>query len=1561
MKIKQIRRSLAILLALAMLLATLPTLVLADEYDGWTSLTADFSQLGHEISHRAMGCLYGIGEEDVPSVNLLTPIRPYTFEQKAPDGLQHPTGDAALVGSTLLEGGGQWIQVGCPDAKSGWYYEESPFESEANYQLYKEQIVHQASRCVEAGLSGHCVYNLFNETNNGQSWDVPADQWLAAWKDFVEAIRAVDPLARFSGPGYANFDSSFYEEFIRYTVENDCAPFQITTHNLFDDRYNSMESEFDVIRKACAQYGLTDYELCANEYGTYANLGNPGGLIKYVSTLEDNEASGCLAFWHVGNNLCDIAADANEGNGVWWMYKMYADMSGITVKCTPSSNKINLYGMATIDEAKQTAYALFGGSYLNQGSYQNREVLRMTNLDDTQAFQGKNYALVTLQSTSYQGSYGPSEEPYLVYRRVLPIVNGSIAVPVEKADGFSAYFVTAIPVDAAASPAEQEGAFRAVLEAEAASLSGGASTVNSNGTSGSNCYPASGGRLVNLPSTSANVSFTFEAPRDGWYELRTVYALNMGSSVSNMNNHRPRMGKLDVTIDGDTTTLDVDNTLLDNACDNFVVRSYLSAGSHSFKLQPKANANNTRIDCLYVTYTGEAEYRFDKTLEAEEANPVGSASFTWNRQAGGFSGTGCITGLKATAAEGGARFVVYADEPAMYKVALRYQGAASSFGLYLNNTARTLTNKATDLAAPAASDWASVSSTLYLEKGINIIDVACSDASVLLDSLNVTKAAEAASTTVLEAENALLSGNAATAGSSYASGGRYVRGLEAVASGANAITFTFDAPAAGKYRLDIWHSNSELFGNHGTNVAMIDRYFTMELNEQRPKNIFCRNTYSDDCFRVKTLTVELEEGSNTIKLWNDDQREYRRDRGGAILLDNFAPNLDKIALTPITDDLLIVEHEHDTVTQEYKVPTCITPGYSGNEVCRICGETQKYGQVLAATGHTLLPQEGKEPGCLEPGWAAYDRCEKCSYSSYRELEPTGHIWDEGVVTIAPTETSPGLRTLSCTKCDATKTKRIPRLGSTLPEDIDFSDPASADQFELIGPSQSAIVSGTGLPLIATRNAVETCNDQNSGAQASTPEDLVEIEIEGDWTATLELVFDTNGAANGYYQFFGFYAAEGDDYQNMAGIRGGDGALQNFLRTGGSITADSAELNSSPGFASSGATYWLRLEKEGDSYTCLRSSNGEDFTEMFSYADTGIEAEKLVIDAYTGMTAGYKFTLKRLAFEDNGSIPEPPVHEHSFGEWTLTTPATCTEPGLETRSCSGCDETETRDLAALGHDYKEEVTAPTCTEKGFSTYTCARCDVSYKDKEAAALGHDYKEEVTAPTCTDGGYSTFTCARCDNSYKDKEVEALGHEFQSHICTRCDEEEDCPAKAFTDAPAVTDWAHAGIDYCVERELMKGTGETLFSPANSLTRAQIATILYRIAGEPEVEYKAVFTDVADNVWYTDAILWAVEEEIVTGYPGGTFAPNKAISREQIATILYRYAGSPASEEDLKDYPDAGTVSDWAKDAMAWAVENGLINGVKSGDISNLAPRKDATRAQFAAIIMRFQALDAE
>jgi len=154
-----------------------------------------------------------------------------------------------------------------------------------------------------------------------------------------------------------------------------------------------------------------------------------------------------------------------------------------------------------------------------------------------------------------------------------------------------------------------------------------------------------------------------------------------------------------------------------------------------------------------------------------------------------------------------------------------------------------------------------------------------------------------------------------------------------------------------------------------------------------------------------------------------------------------------------------------------------------------------------------------------------------------------------------------------------------------------------------------------------------------------------------------------------------------------------------------------------------------------------------------------------------------------------------------------------------------------------------------------------------------------------------------------------------------------------------------------------MRGTSATTFAPNGTLTRAMFLTILYRMAGEPAVGLSQGFTDVADGQWYSDAVAWAIQNGIVQGLGNNRFAPETAISREQIAVLLYRYAvlmGYPnvmpgqALDTIFSDYY---LVSDWAEDAMAWAVANRFIVGFAG----KCMPQNEATRAECAALLSRF------
>ena len=391
----------------------------------------------------------------------------------------------------------------------------------------------------------------------------------------------------------------------------------------------------------------------------------------------------------------------------------------------------------------------------------------------------------------------------------------------------------------------------------------------------------------------------------------------------------------------------------------------------------------------------------------------------------------------------------------------------------------------------------------------------------------------------------------------------------------------------------------------------------------------------------------------------------------------------------------------------------------------------------------------------------------------------------------------------------------------------------------------------------------------------------------------------------------------------------------------------------------------------------------------SYVDTYVDAlghawdEGKVTKPATETEDGVKtFTCTRCGETKTETITKL-AQEHSYK--AVVTAPTCTEKGYTTHTCACGDSYVDTYVDALGHawDNGKVTKQPTETETGVKTFTCTRCgETRTETMPVIPHVHSYKDVVTAPTCTEKGYTTHTCA-CGDSYVDTYTDALGHAWdngkvtkpatetedgvKTFACTRCGETktETIPAtgvmdvtKMFTDVSH--SWADDGIQYCVTHQLMSGIGNDLFGPKLTTTRAQIVQILYNLEGEPKVSGTTPFTDLTQD-WYQDAVLWAYQTGVVAGTSSTTFEPDLPVTREQIAVILMEYMTRVLKLErtwtpaDLSIFPDADSVSDWAKDAMADAVGLGLISGASNGGQTYLEPQGSATREQVATILMEF------
>lgn len=247
-----------------------------------------------------------------------------------------------------------------------------------------------------------------------------------------------------------------------------------------------------------------------------------------------------------------------------------------------------------------------------------------------------------------------------------------------------------------------------------------------------------------------------------------------------------------------------------------------------------------------------------------------------------------------------------------------------------------------------------------------------------------------------------------------------------------------------------------------------------------------------------------------------------------------------------------------------------------------------------------------------------------------------------------------------------------------------------------------------------------------------------------------------------------------------------------------------------------------------------------------------------------------------------------------------------------------------------------------------------------EAKLTVAAHEHTKVIDTPavaaTCTkDGCTEGSHCSECGEVLSKSEViPATGHKLVYKVCSVCGYEVPFP---FVDV-SKTDWFYNDVKYVWQHDIMNGVSNTKFAPETSMTRAMFVTVLYRLEGSPDVTGMATppFTDIgAKNFdWAYNAIVWAYNTGVTKGTSATTFAPGVAISRQEIVTMLYRYAGSPAVSGS-PIFGDSSVISSWARDAVQWAKSLGIVNGYPNG---NFGPVNATTRGQMAAMIHRYMQL---
>ena len=1000
MKKHMMKKALSALLTAGIALTSISTAaspVLAAADESLPTLTVDMApEEERGLKHGASGWLYGLGDEGVPSANTMTPLKPHTAVQKAPNGMQHPNGDVLSVADTFLNAGGQDLQIYVPDYYALWFYEFSSTEE------YMDILRMQAEECIAQGIAENVVYVLYNEPNEnwiGGSYTDPEtgivsygwDSLFWFWEDMYNMVcevyeeNNVGSKPRFAGLNLAGYNNDIMERYIKFCVEHSCMPDVVTWHDLSTGQFNNFDNEYTHYRgleekyltpENAEQYGIdiTPREIVINEYAATDECASPGNLVRWIGLFEEYNVAGCLPFWHLSNNLNGLAADNNEGNGAWWLYKWYGDMSGQYLPVTPTNAaKDTYFGVASLDENKKSANIVFGGV---DGSSN----IVLENINETDTFQDAEMVHVKLEATDYTGFHGAAEEPRIVKEGAVKVVDGKVTIPVSEMLKMSAYRLTI----SQATEDEAEGflstTWKKMYEAENGSLLGsaGITAITNNACSGDSAVNS-----LNGPSSAVEIQVT--VPADGYYKYDMVYMAANGCDTYNTDNNRPYTAVQNLLIDGvQAEQMFLPTTLNWTMGGMYSTYIKLSAGTHTLRIQGADSIRYADVDCIYLTYKGpsEADIAFNKTYEAEQCEFNELLGNTTSLTTGREGNVDFVAGLeKASVVDGGGlRFNTIVPEDGMYIIQLRYSSQADANArIYHDNDTVNLDRLAATLPLEnTQGEWKNAYQTLFLQKGINIIDID-TDAAIQLDYINVRET-DAEPTAVVEAESGVLTGEAAigtdynvnqfASGNSYVQGIKAANGVDVLAYGEdksqaeypiygwgtavdlgepvdkNSLTITVTVPEAGEYQMAVYQSNGELFGRHSYNAQMVERYASFSVNGGEAQKVVFRNTYSDEVFRSQVVPVTLQAGENTIKIYNDNSKVITNGlhNGGAWApsgidynaLTNYTPNFDKFVFYPVAAETgEIIETQTFAISTAYSEGGMVSADHSSVEA----GET----------------------------------------------------------------------------------------------------------------------------------------------------------------------------------------------------------------------------------------------------------------------------------------------------------------------------------------------------------------------------------------------------------------------------------------------------------------------------------------------------------------------------------------------------------------------------------------------------------------------------------------------
>ncbi|MGW0801533.1 CBM35 domain-containing protein [Nonomuraea sp. NPDC002799] len=560
--------------AVAMLLAcSLP----ATPASAAPALTVDLAAGTGALKYGATGFLYGLGDDGVPTDTMLAALKPQVTAQKAPDGLQHPNGDALRIADQFKRTGGRDIQIYLQDVYKQWPYDNLGIND------YLAKIDTMVRKVVAHPHRASFVYVPFNEPD-AIWYGGDFTRFLGDWRLTYQKIRSIDPQARIAGPNISRYNSGQLRSFLTYARDNNVLPQATTWHELGDDFFTGWYDHYNDYRAIEASLGVSPRPIVINEYGRFSgDLGVPGNLVQFVTRFENSKVDACLAYWTTAGSLNDLVTQNNRATGGWWLYKWYGELTGHTVRVTPPSQNGPLQGLASLDAGRKQARVIFGGNLDVNGTYAADLVVRGLG---SAAYLG-NRVHVTVWGVNSSG-LAPSTGPSRVHEGDYPVVDGQFTVPLTGLNGSAAYQMIVTP-DKDLSPVASATRY----EAEYAALGGTAAVTYGAGTgySGTSFAEGYGG------SADASTRFVVTAPDNGYYNVALRYSAGPFGGAPADRSIRLRLNGsplTDLALPG-TPTWDAWNTV--------TRKVYLAAGVNRIAVEAYTGDDRDAVNVDYIDVT----------------------------------------------------------------------------------------------------------------------------------------------------------------------------------------------------------------------------------------------------------------------------------------------------------------------------------------------------------------------------------------------------------------------------------------------------------------------------------------------------------------------------------------------------------------------------------------------------------------------------------------------------------------------------------------------------------------------------------------------------------------------------------------------------------------------------------------------------------------------------------------------------------------------------------------------------------------------------------------------